>query len=411
MKSRHPGKFDIRWTGFLALVVLSIFAGCDGLFSELPEESDLRDRPIAVSAGAKHTCAIGSQGTIYCWGSNDRARLGDGSGESDGSMVVPNRNGKATAVSAGDNHSCAIFDGQVHCWGASGAGQTGQDGHGDDEAPQPVDGIDAPTPAVSVGLYFSCGIDAEGPAMCWGSNADGQLGRGEPLEGRNPIPMLVEALGPVNQISAGGATYTRWFDRSGHACAVSANAEVWCWGANDYGQLGDGSTDDSSVPVRVEGIGGGARSVCAGGLHSCAVSENGSAWCWGSEHNGKLGNDKMGLIADYQAQPVRVEGVDDAREITCGRDFSCAITDGGQLLCWGANRDGQLGNGQDFDASGIAAPVSGLENVVEVSGGLAHACAIDADAQLYCWGHGEDYQLGDQNEADRNTPVPVEWPE
>ena len=359
----------------------------------------------AVSAGGSHSCAV-ADGSAYCWGSGSQGQLGNGA---TGNARVPVRaptGGTVTAVSAGDSHSCAVADGKAYCWGSGFKGVLGNNATNDSTVPVAVDtsGVLAgkTVTAVSAGASLSCAV-ADGKAYCWGSGEFGQLGND--TTSNSSVPVAVDTSGVL-----AGKTVTAALARTFHSCAVAdGKAYCWGWGESDSGLLGNNTSSESRVPVAVDtsGVLAGktVTAVSAGGSHSCAVAD-GKAYCWGAGESGQLGND----MSSKSRVPVAVDtsGVLAGKTVTAvsaGGSLSCAVADG-KAYCWGAGSEGQLGNNTWGNSSlPVAVDTSGVlagRTVTAVSAGGIHTCAV-ADGGAYCWGSGS--RLGDN--ANNNTSVPV----
>ena len=209
--------------------------------------------------------------------------------------------------------------------------------------------------SISAGNRHSCAVTTAGAALCWGANGAGQLGDGSTTA--STVPAGVTGLGSgVAQIAAGGLD---------HTCAATAAGAAYCWGDNTVGELGDGSTTDSSVPVGVSGLGTGVAEVSAGGfveedafLYSCARTTAGAVSCWGSNARYQLGND----LGDESDTPVVVTGFDaDVTQLASASDHSCVVTSLGSAWCWGNPATGKLGDG---GVGGPIPPVRVAERVV-----------------------------------------------
>jgi alpha-tubulin suppressor-like RCC1 family protein len=198
-----------------------------------------------------------------------------------------------------------------------------------------------------------------------------------------------------------------------HTCAIQVDGSVWCWGAGEYGQLGDGTTEGGSRPRWVQLL-LGATDVAAGDAHTCIVVSDGSVWCWGKNNFGQLGDGTAGNRAG--PTPVTLPGM--AVRVVAGYAHTCAVGMGGQLWCWGANETGQLGIGNAVpDTCGTPAVscslsplgVEALSGVTSAAaGGTAegsHGCALLQDRSIWCWGDNSEEQLGDGGLISRNTPV------
>ena len=241
----------------------------------------------SISAGGSHTCVVLDNGSATCWGNNSNGQLGDGTTNNNSYPVVVTGLESVKSISAGLNHTCAVLDnGSAMCWGWNGSGQLGNDSTNDNATPGAVTGLES-VKSISAGLNHTCAVLDNGSATCWGNNAHGKLGNGSTTSGTYSTPNAVSGLGSVKSISAG----------SHHTCAVLDNGSATCWGYNYNGQLGDGTTSTSNSPVSVSGL-GSVNSISAGGningSHTCALLDNGSAMCWGYNNDGQLGNGSSG---------------------------------------------------------------------------------------------------------------------
>ena len=364
--------------------------------------SNLRDVIATVAAGRFHTCALAIDGDLYCWGTNNRGQLGNGTLESSRTPLrvlgVP---GDAIALTAGLDHACAIFkSNQIYCWGSNRSRQLGRDAPGVASVPQfqqlaflpdgtaPVSGI----PAVVGGRYHTCAITPNRTVQCWGRNSDGQLGDGTQLP--RPRPINVTGLAGVAAVALGAE----------HTCALLQSGGIKCWGSNGAGQLGDGSTTEHLTPTDVIGLGGTAIALVAGDSYTCALMQPGSVKCWGANNAGQLG-DGATTPASF---PVSVAGLNSGVvALTAGAEHSCVLLQSGSVKCWGANLSGQLGDGSTanrptpVDVTGLPSSVSAID------AGGAHSCAVLTDGSLRCWGANNNGQLGDGNRVGQLQPVAV----
>ena len=233
----------------------------------------------------------------------------------------------------------------------------------------------------------TCTFVTGGAAKCWGANSFGQLGDGTVTQRLTPVPVL-------------GGGVTALTTSHGYSCAIQ-NGAAWCWGVNANGQLGDGTVTQRLSPVQVPGLASGVTSIDAGTSHSCAI-RNGAAWCWGANSFGQLGD---GTVTQ-RLSPVQVTGLaSGVTSIDVSNTHSCAVQNGA-AKCWGMNAFGQLGN-NSLLAESAPVPVIGLESGVTaiVAGGIT-SCAIHNDA-LKCWGRNTSGGLGDGSATTRQTPVQV----
>ncbi len=306
----------------------------------------------AIAAGGGHTCAILSNGTVQCWGYNGIGQLGNGTTTNSSTPVTVSGITTAAALAAGSQHTCALMsNGTVQCWGDNGQGQLGNGTSTSSFTPVTVSGITTATD-ISAGINHTCAVLGNGTVQCWGNNGSGKLGNGTATSSNGIItssstPVTVSGITTATDISAG----------INHTCAVLGNGTVQCWGSNYSGQLGNGTTTDSSTPVTVSSI-TTATAIAAGGYlveHSCAVLSNGTVQCWGANAFGQLGNG----TTTNSSIPVTVSGTAIASAIATGGAVTCIVLSNGTVQCWGYNAYGQLGNGTTTNSS-IPVPVIGL---------------------------------------------------
>lgn len=346
-------------------------------------------------AASEHSCAIVSDGRVWCWGANGNGQLGDGTMlDRHQPVEVVGLPGATVAVAAGDRSTCALSAaGAVTCWGYNEFGQLGIGTTTDTAVPTSVTGLASGVTAISARGEHTCAVTDAGAVRCWGANVNGQLGDGTHVN--SDVPTEVSGLaGRTVAITVGGE----------HSCALSEPGGVACWGWNKTGQLGDGTTVDRESPTPIEGLASGVRAIAGGGRHTCALMEAGGARCWGYNELGQLGD---GTRTD-RATPVDVVGLPGGTTaISVGGNFTCALGSARGAVCWGLNSAGQLGNGATTD-SASAVEVSGLpSDIAEIACGYNHTCVIAADGGVRCWGLNDAGQLGDASTTDRATPVAV----
>ena len=254
---------------------------------------------------------------------------------------------------------------------------------------------------ITAGDRHTCALQQTGTITCWGSNNSGQLGNG--TTDSSSVPVEVQGITDATQITAGIE----------HTCALRQTGTITCWGRNIHGQLGNGQSGsgaDSSVPVEVFGI-TDATQITAGGEHTCALRQTGTITCWGNNDDGQLGNGQSGYDADSSV-PVEVLGITDATQITAGGYYAtghtCALLQTGTIACWGNNDDGQLGNGQRGDDADSSVPVgvTGISDATQITAGGSNACALRQTGTITCWGNspsGEGESMLGINDATQIT--------
>lgn len=365
---------------------------------------------LSVAAGLGQSCATGSSG-IQCWGSNDRGQVG--AGPSMGFSITPVRitgvTFGTTMLVAGGHHTCAVINGAAKCWGANDGGQLGNAPAGDDttvrgdsSTPVVATGLGSGVQVIAAGDTHTCAV-VNGAAKCWGANGFGEVGDGSTTLRRSPAGVGNLGSG-VQVITAGG----------NHSCAI-ANGAALCWGLNSSGQLGDTTTTnpapgDSHVPMPVTGLGSGVQAIAAGLNHTCAIV-SGAAKCWGANDAGQLGNHQKGQNV---GAPVQVLGLTSGVvAIAAGQSHSCALLSSGTVQCWGSNGNGQLGNGSTDPNvpkpadSDVPVQVTNLTSGVQsIAAGDQHSCAATTTGGVLCWGSNGNGQIATNPDDAFRFPAP-----
>lgn len=327
---------------------------------------------LTVSATDRTSCAQLADHTVRCWG--------DGMiGSSAGSAVSPTvlTASASASISASTGAGCSLLqDGAVTCWPSTSAGH-------DTELPAAITGLGAT--AISHGTNHACAVLTGGTVSCWGSNASGQLGLGV-VGGTAWSPAAVPGVTTATAVAAGDAS----------TCALLADTSVTCWGRGASGELGNGATVDSPTPVAVSGL-TGVTAITVGTGFACIIEGVGDVKCWGSQTSGQLGN---GVTTGVSSTPVATGTITDATLIDAGDSHTCAVTTTSGVVCWGNATNGRLGN-DEF--TGIEpAPVIALDAVsaaittaTSISAGATDTCVTTSTSQLLCWGSETSGQLGD----------------
>lgn len=370
-----------------------------------------------ITTSTDHTCALGS-GRAYCWGVNNDRQLGDGTTTTRTSAVAVDTTGvlagkTISTLSAGGSHTCALVGTtEIYCWGRNGNGELGDGTTTTRTAPvaTTTSGVLAgrTITAMVTGSGHTCVI-ASSQLYCWGYNGSGQLGDGTTTNRTTPV--AVNTAGVL-----AGKTITAVTTGSNHTCAIASDQRAYCWGNIGYGQIGDGTSSSNRllpVAVSTSGVlsGKDITAISAGGARTCAIA-TGQAYCWGDGGSGALGDG----ATSNRTSPVAVNaaGVLSGLTITAispGNSHTCALASNQLAYCWGSVGYGQVGDGTS--SSNRLTPVA-----VSTSGVLAGKAITSIDAggyhtcavssnQGYCWGNNFDGNLNDGTTTNRLSPVEI----
>ena len=425
----------------------------------------IRFSQISGSANGSFSLAVGSDGNAYAWGYNQYGQLGNGTGDDKHAPVMVRKPDRKTypdlpadftylQVSAGGSHSLALgSDGNVYAWGYNYNGQLGDGTTSEQHAPVRVKTPDRKTypdlPAdftylqVSAGGNHSLALGSDGNAWAWGYNGSGQLGDGTSSGQSTPVRVKTPDRKTYPDLPA-DFTYLQVSAGASHSLALGSDGNVYAWGYNYNGQLGDGTTSEQHAPVRVKTPDRKTYpdlpadftylQVSAGGDHSLAVGSDGYAWAWGCNYYGNLGNNTASGYSDTNPVPVRVrdpanptdtsKGLQ-ATQVSAGNHLSLAVGSDGNAYAWGWNYYGQLGN-NSYSSSSVPARVRDPANPTDTSKGLQatqvsargdHSLAVSSDGNAYAWGYNGNGQLGNNSiptgqynsKAKSLVPVPVSF--
>lgn len=297
--------------------------------------------PVAVSGGLVFTqlavgsnpCALTAAGAAYCWGYNGAGQLGDGT--TTNRLVPTPVGGNLTFVQlvSGDEHTCGLTSaGAAYCWGNNNTGGLGDGTTTNRSVPVAVSGGLTFT-QLSAGNYRTCGIDTNGAAYCWGYNGFGQLGDGTTTSRSTPTPV------------SGGLTFVQIAANYWHTCGLTTTGVAYCWGENASGQLGTGNNAPSSIPVAVSGGLTFTALSASETPTTCGLTDTGAAYCWGANDSGGLGDG----TTTSRTVPTAVSGGLSFAQLRAGYDWTCGLTSEGMAYCWGYNSDGELGDGTTTD--------------------------------------------------------------
>jgi len=375
-------------------------------FIELPSASANRGRFFYIPDEGRYVFSNGVEWNIsnilktplggpWAWGNNASGRLGDN--------TILNRSSPVSAVggftdwvqiTAGNQHTAAIrANGTAWAWGGGTSGQLGDNTTLNKSSPVSVVGGYTDWVQVAAGGYHTAAIRANGTAWSWGRNQGGPLGDNTTTNQSSPVSVV------------GG--FTDWVQVSAFSdrtAAIRANGTAWGWGTNSYGRLGDNTNTNRSSPVSVVGGFTDWVQITAGNQHTAALRANGTVWAWGSNGNGRLGDN---TVLNRSSPVSVVGGFTDWVQITAGNQHTAALRANGTAWGWGSNGNGQLGDNTTISKSSPVSVVGGYTDWVQVAAGGYHTAALRANGTAWAWGNAGYGRLGDNTTISKSSPVSV----
>jgi alpha-tubulin suppressor-like RCC1 family protein len=348
-----------------------------------------------IAGGQYHSIGLDKNGTVWGWGYNNRGQLGDNSVTSRLTPVSILGNSKTFCkIASGYGHTIGLDkNGRVWGWGYNGRGQLGDNTITQRNTPVSILGVNKTFCSISGGYINTIGLDKNGNVWGWGYNNKGQLGDNSVTQRKTPVSIL-----GINK------TFCSITSGRFHSIVLDKNGRVWGWGYNYYGQLGDNSTIQRNTPVSILGVNKTFCSISAGYYHSIGIDDNGKVWGWGYNINGQLGNNST----TNRATPVSILGINKTFcSISTGYRHTIGLDKNGKVWGWGYNVYGQLG---DNSITSRLTPVSILgvnKTFCSISAGYQHSIGIDDNGKVWGWGYNLQGQLGNNGTPNRCTPVSI----
>ncbi len=344
-----------------------------------------------VATGAYHTCALKTDGRLFCWGRGKYGVLGT---DSTANSLVPVQESTAAndwkQASLGLQHSCALkTDGRLFCWGSGEYGVLGTGSTANSLVPVQESTAANDWKQISANSLSTCALKTDGRIFCWGHSEYGQLGNNS----------TTDILAPMQESSA-ASDWAHVSSSGSHTCALKTDGRVFCWGDNDNGQLGNDSTVNSSVPVQESTAANDWKQIAAGTDITCALKMDGQLWCWGS---GILVEARFYSLVPEQ-EPTRAT---DWSQVSLGVQYACALKTNGTLYCWGWGGNGRLGIGSTEDTKVPTQEITGASDWALVSTRQC-TCGLKSFGRIACWGHNEYGQVGNNDTTDVLAPVYIQ---
>lgn len=364
----------------------------------------------------------GTDNAIVCWGTTTWGDIGTGNDsgspvtQPNVSVTFPTGVSEWSVYKNGFNGSCAIADtGDAYCWGRRLSGAIGDGGSSSGYQAEPDVAVVKPSGVTSwvdigAGFVINCGLADTGDAYCWGNDNEGALGNGTTTTSNQDAPVIVDK-------PSGVSAYTDIAVGSRTACAIDTDGDLYCWGRNGAGGLGNGITGtNSDTPVAVtlpSGVSTWTKMTVGDG-HTCAVADTGDAYCWGNDADGQLGDGDPRANSNTPQLVVKPSGVTSWLDITAGGSHSCGIGNNNDAYCWGKNQNGQVGKGGVSSDALFPTRVRELTSTItawkQISANGNNSCAVASDDDLYCWGANSNGEVGNGTTGNTGRPVPVTSP-
>ncbi|MDP6856819.1 MAG: hypothetical protein QGH13_04745 [Candidatus Thalassarchaeaceae archaeon] len=387
---------------------LSDIPGVSSIRFEYAFEGDNSPRDVSVLAlGHHHSCSILDNGTAICWGHDGYEQLGDG-GDSNRHVrpaepISSSDGEKYHSIFANNHRTCALaFSGSLFCWGQNDNGESG-DGTTNVYS-SPTVSVEFPANRtvvnVGMGLHHTCAILDDGSLMCWGFDNEGRLGNGPEETSPQYTPVLINIPDDRNAIAVGGG--------NSNTCVLFDDGGIMCWGRDHVGQNGDGgsaSTTHSPGANVALPEGRSAIDLAVGAHHSCAVLDDSSVTCWGWNERGQIGDNST----TNAHSPVMAKLPDGAKvtDIDAGDYHTCAVLENGSAYCWGWNKWKQV-SGSAWEVH-TPQHVNDTNSLVHVVASEMHTCALAENGTISCWGENGNGQLGIGSTHDKNHPIQLDW--
>ncbi|MFA6867165.1 MAG: hypothetical protein WCR54_06570, partial [Clostridia bacterium] len=372
----------------------------DGTFIDkhLPTEITYTEPFIKICCGTDHSMAISESGKLYVWGSNSSEKLGIEEISDYNKPQLLKIDMTVKEIACGTSHSMAItMDGDIYAWGDNSYGQLGDSNIASLSTyiPQKINLIGKKFSKISCGNYHSLALSDSGEVYAWGKNDLGQIGNGSTENG------ILENVSTPFQIDIINVDFNLITCGSSNSFAVSANGDLYAWGKNDIGQSGDCTLSNNLTPKQITAV-VEISYIAAGANYTVVIDSNNNLYTWGNNADGKLGNGNT--VNSLLPLLIKVEMDGMFNKIACGNNHSMALSDAGYLYTWGANNYGQLGNGYIVDALEPQRII--VQDVIfkEIACGNGHSLALSSTGELYTWGHNNYGQLGDGTSDDCYTP-------